>query len=166
MSLHRSSLPFAPLFGLGLALAAAVTGCGDDNKGDPTAFIGSWKVTAGQFTPTCQGLPIPPASLADETITVTPGTDSALIATVRGCVVKLDIAGTTATAKPNQTCMLAVMFSGMNVSATLTIATGTFTVADKTATLAQSGMGTVSTPIPGVGASCPYQIAASATKTP
>jgi hypothetical protein len=155
---------------LSLSLLALGAGCGDDAvPSDPTKFVGTWMVTAGQIMPSCMGLPLGPTSLVGETITVSPGTDSALIILVRSCTLKFDIAGNTATAKAGQSCQMMVTAPVLGqIALNLGVDSSSFTVVEKTATLSQSGTGTLSVAIPVLpaGTSCPYQLTASATKNP
>jgi hypothetical protein len=144
------------------ALVLFAGGCGDDAKpsSNPELFLGTWMVTSGMARATCTGF-APMQSLAGASVQLTAGDDAPLMANVRGCMLKFDIAGNVATARPNQTCTTNFELMMMPVPIELTIASATFKVEGTTGTLMQSGTAT----IPVLGA-CPYEATATGMKAP
>jgi hypothetical protein len=145
-----------------VALALGAGACGDDDtpSNNPELFLGTWMVTSGMAKATCTGF-APMQSLAGASVQLTAGDDAPLMANVRGCMLKFDIAGNVATARPNQTCTTNFELMMMPVPIELTIASATFKVEGTTGTLMQSGTAT----IPVLGA-CPYEATATGMKAP
>jgi hypothetical protein len=150
---------------LGAALAlTAVIGCGGDGESsDPSKFIGTWEVNAGTAKVMCGGgITLPDQPLAGGKVTLAMGSDSPLVATVLGCMIKFDVKGNVATARPGQNCMTTLDIGTMTISAALTVTSATFTLSGDTGTLSQAGSAQPSSfPL-----GCPYQITATAAKTP
>jgi hypothetical protein len=141
---------------LGLALAA---GCGDDSDQKADVFIGTWQVIDGSATARCTGIS-PVSSLGGAQVKMTAGTDSPLQVDVRGCLLKFDINGNTATARANQMCMTTFEVNMSNLQIELLVSKADFTVTGTTGLL--SMMGTAKTVFLG---DCPYDAMAMATKT-
>src|SRR5439155_25715753 len=84
------------------------------------------------------------------------GTDAdLLIVLLENCTLKLDVAGTVATIRPNQTCMTTVR--GLPVTATFTM--GTFTITGDGAAANFSGTAAIGTSL-----TCPFTGMASSKK--
>jgi hypothetical protein len=142
---------------LGLALAAGCGGDDSDQKAD--VFIGTWQVIDGSAMARCTGLS-PTSSLGGAQVKMTAGTDAPLQVDVRGCLLKFDINGNTATARANQTCMTTFEVNMSNLQIELLVSKADFTVTGTTGLL--SMMGTAKTVFLG---DCPYDAMAMATKT-
>lgn len=149
-----------------ISLAAVLAGCGDD--ADPSAaFVGSWMYTSGMGNITCA--PLPAMSLPwSGTLTFAKGADGTLEVTKaigdQMCVIKLNVAGGTATAVPGQSCMVGATVMGTTVTATLRVDTFSFTLAGDTITEAGSGTATpMGFPIP---LTCAFSSMGQLTKAP
>jgi hypothetical protein len=155
----------AALAGAAIAgLMAVASGCGDGDGGggspnNPELFLGTWMVTEGTASTSCEIRLM--QSLVGASVRLIAGTDAPLLAEVRGCQLQLDIAGNTATARPNQTCVTNFDFMNMPYPITLAVSSATFKVEGTTGTLMQGG----TAEIPILPAGCPYQATATATKT-
>lgn len=142
---------------LGLALAA---GCGgDDSDQSADVFIGTWQVIDGNAMARCTGIS-PTSSLGGAQVKMTAGTDSPLQVDVRGCLLKFDINGNTATARANQTCMTTFEVNMSNLQIELMVSKADFTVTGTTGLLSMTG-----TAKTGFLGDCPYDAMAMATKT-
>jgi hypothetical protein len=146
-----------------MALAVAVGGCSDDEKpsNNPEAFLGTWMVTSGMAKATC-GVIAPMQSLVGASVRLTKGEDAPLVADVRGCMLKFEVAGNVATARAGQTCTTNFEFAGMMANILLTVSSATFSLDGSTGTLTQSG----TADIPFLGGACPYEAMATGTKAP
>ena len=152
-----------------LAGGPALVGCGgSDSANDPKRFIGTWVADAGELKITCPlPVPLPAQSLKGESLTIGAGTDTPLVTTVRGCVVKFDVSGDIAIAKPGQSCTTSAMIPGTTsaLSFTLTVSSATFTNHGSTGDFAQNGSATT-TGVPTLGTlTCSYELNANATKS-
>jgi hypothetical protein len=147
--------------GLGVALALGPLGCGGDDDQAADVFIGTWQIIEGNATARCTGLS-PTSSLGGAQVRMTAATDAPLQVDVRGCLLKFDISGATASARPNQTCKTTFDLAGMNLEIDLTVAKADFTVTGTNGLLTM--MGTATTPFLGT-TGCPYDAMAMATKT-
>lgn len=148
--------------GLALALAPALTvGCGDDEDQQADVFIGTWQIIEGTATARCPGLS-PTSSLGGAQVKMTAGSDAPLQVDVRGCLMKFDINGTTASARPDQKCQTTFDLMGNNLAVDLTVMKADFTVTGMIGQLTMTG--TAMTPFLGA-AGCPYDATAMATKT-
>jgi len=144
----------ASLVGVGLALGLAA-GCGGDD--DAGAFIGTWQIIEGNAV-ACGTLSAP---LGGSQVKMTAGTDAPLQVDVRGCLMKFDISGSTATARADQMCKTTFEFMGSNLAVDLAVSKAEFTVDGMTGNLNMMGTA-MTTFLPGGG--CPYQAMAQATK--
>lgn len=141
---------------LGLALGLAAGCGGDDDADDAAAFIGTWQIIEGNAV-AC-GLTAP---LGGAQVKMTAGTDAPLQVDVRGCLMKFDVSGSTATARANQTCKTTFEFMSQNLEVDLAVAAANFSITGTTGNLAMTGTA-MTTFLPGGG--CPYQTMAMATK--
>jgi hypothetical protein len=147
----------AGLLGLAMALqVAAAAGCGDD-AADTGAFIGTWAILEGNAV-ACQSLS---TSLMGAQVKMTAGSDAPLQVDVRGCLLKFDVKGSTATARADQTCQTTFSLMDQNLAVDLAISKADFTVAGGTGTLKMTGTATTSF-LP--GGACPYEAMATASK--
>jgi hypothetical protein len=124
------------------ALASyALLGCGGGGDGaDIDQFVGRWVVTAGTQTVTCTGLPIPPMDLKGTSQQLMKDSATTLsIALLDGCTVKLDVAGSTATVRPNQQCTFNAMFMNTTVPVMGTVTGGKFVITGNTAAFDYAG---------------------------
>ena len=145
----------AAVFAVSLGLLG---GCGDDSDKSADAFIGTWQVIEGNAI-ACQLLT---ASLGGAQVKMTAGSDSPLQVDVRGCLMKFDVNGSTASARSGQMCKTTFELNMMNLEVDLTVAKADFTITDTRGNLTMTG--TAMTPfLPGGG--CPYEAMAMATKT-
>jgi hypothetical protein len=123
-----------------VTVALANAGCGGDSGGATDPFVGRWMVTAGTQKVNCGALTVPDNNLAGTFQELKKDTDNTLsIDLTMGCVVKLDVSGTTATVRPNQTCTITTMVQNMNLSVNGTITGGKFVVNGTTATFDYMG---------------------------
>jgi hypothetical protein len=156
------SRAFARLgLGVALGLAVAAVGCGDDEDQPADVFIGTWQNIEGNATARCPGLS-PTSSLGGAQVKMTAGSDAPLQVDVRGCLMKFDINGTTASARPDQKCQTTFDLMGNNLAVDLTVMTANFTVTGMNGLLTMTG--TAMTPFLGA-TGCPYDAMAMATKT-
>jgi hypothetical protein len=147
---------------LALGLGTTVTiGCGGDDDQSADVFIGTWQVIEGNATARCTGLS-PTSSLGGAQVKMTAGSDAPLQVDVRGCLLKFDINGTTASARPDQMCKTTFDLMGANLAVDLTVMKADFTVTGMNGLLTMTG--TATTPFLGA-TGCPYDAMAMATKT-
>jgi hypothetical protein len=125
-----------------LASAASLSCGGDGDSGAPAdMFVGRWMVTAGTQKVNCgPAIPVPDSDLKGTFQELMKDANNALsIDLTMGCVVKLDVAGSTATVRPNQTCTITVMIGATSAQVMGTITGGTFAVSGQTATFSYMG---------------------------
>lgn len=93
-------------------LGAILAGCGSNgaymgpppDAGDPVAaWLGTWSTAAETTTVTCPGQPAA-SSANPSSESFARGTSSPLVLTTPGCLIMMDENGTTATARPGQSC--------------------------------------------------------------
>ena len=124
-------------------------------------FIGTWQIIEGNATARCTGLS-PTSSLGGAQVKMTAGTDAPLQVDVRGCLMKFDINGNTASARANQMCKTTFESAWANLAVELTVSKADFTVTGTTGLLTMTG--TAMTAFLGA-TGCPYDAMAMATKT-
>jgi hypothetical protein len=126
-----------------VTVAVANAGCGGDSGGATDPFVGRWMVTAGTQKVNCGAITVPDSNLAGTFQELKKDTDNTLsIDLTMGCVVKLDVSGTTATVRANQTCTITVMLGNMTLPVNGTITGGKFVVNGTTATFDYMGSAT------------------------
>jgi hypothetical protein len=124
-----------------LALALTFAGCGKSSGSDETSkFEGAWTFSSGSIGGTCLSMQLTD-DLTGSSLTVTKGTSSDLLIGFQGCEVQFQVSGASASAVPNQTCMVATGNSTLPM-ATVSITSWTITTSDGRS-LTTSMMGTV-----------------------
>jgi hypothetical protein len=151
MKLRKLAVPSAMAL-LVLALATASSSCGGGSSDDTSKFIGTWTFDSGMLgTDSTCAVGAQSAALAGQTFTLVKGTSSDLLLTLTTsqvmCQVTFKVAGSTATADPNQMCTFTVTGLGQTsvgvTSWTLVTSNGT--------TLTTSMVGTAICPVTGSG---------------
>ena len=123
-------------------------GCSSTGPKNTDKFTGTWTFSQGMFTAVCPGIGTLPNNLTGETLTLTNGTSSDLTSTLHtsygNCTLQLSVDGTKASATPNQTCDLNVMFGGSTIPVTVTVTSWTLTSGSSGGvdTLTTAAMGT------------------------
>jgi hypothetical protein len=138
---------------LGLALTAAGAGCGGDSDSSADAFLGTWQLQDGMASAMCGALN-PTSPLTGAQVKLTAGTDSPLQVDVRGCLMKFDISGKTASARAGQSCQTTFEVLGSNASVDLTVSSATFAVNGSLGELNMSGSATIAF----IPSACPYTV--------
>jgi hypothetical protein len=136
-----------------LLLAASLAGCGSSGPDEASKFAGAWHFAAGSMVNAVCMAPLPPNmppfDLAERGVTIDKVDNSHIRANVQlqmdqpPCVVKLAVSGATATADPNQACMLLIVVQ---------MTPGNYPLQIKSLTLTMSGDGTIATELSGTAA--------------
>ncbi|MEA2699935.1 MAG: hypothetical protein QOI66_4206 [Myxococcales bacterium] len=97
-----------------LLTAAVVAGCGSSaSSNDADQFVGSWTFDSETITAMCSGLMPPPQDLSGKVLTLDRVSGSEVILNYSdNCKVAFTVSGSTATAKPKQTCQIATGQAG------------------------------------------------------
>jgi hypothetical protein len=133
-----------------LALGCGSSGSGTGNTNPAAMFTGAWTFGSGAITPSCGTITVPPFDLAGDTMNITRVSDTEVATSLTGtgvmCNVNFDVSGTTATAQPNQTClvtaMIAIAGTPTTVPVTINIQTWTLVVSGNMLSINMSGTAT------------------------
>jgi hypothetical protein len=121
------------------ALGLLAWGCGGDDS-EFERFLGTWQYGSGNEVQRCPGEPDDSVDLRGDFIEFSEGTDAALVILGRGCIIRFDVSGATATARAGQTCETSFLDPDLGVvTITTSINNFNFTVSGLDATEASSG---------------------------
>ena len=127
---------------------------------DVSRFVGSWETTTGTITLNCTGFE--PKTLAVmQTLILTKGTRSALVASTPGCDLRSNVVGDTASIEAGQTCV--TMTDGE--TDTFTFTGGAFVLSPDGKTGNVSLSGTVAAVLPNRTLDCTFTQSVPYTKT-
>src|SRR6266478_241404 len=91
-----------------LLAATFAAGCGSSSSSnDADQFVGSWIFDSATIDVTCGGMPLMPQDLSGAVLTLDPASGNGVVLNYsENCMVHFTVSGSTASAKPNQTCRL------------------------------------------------------------
>lgn len=121
---------------LGMALALTDGACDNDSAAE--AFVGTWQVFGGTVNATCGGTGHL-SNVQGAQLKLSQGSDSPLLIDARGCLLKLDISGQTAVARPGQTCQTTMEVNNSNLAIDLAVSLANFVVNNNQAELTIDG---------------------------
>ncbi len=135
----------------------AVTGCGGDDGGGSSDFVGAWMYTGGTDTILCPGRPAVTSPVSGN-FSINKGIDADLVLVDGTCNTKMDVKGSVASVRTGQTCTQ----TDQNGSAMLSFTGGTFTLNGLNGNISYSANLTIMQG--GQSTTCQYTETATATK--
>jgi hypothetical protein len=101
-------------FRFALLAVVLATGCGSSaSSNDADQFVGSWTFDSETINAMCSGLTPPPQDLSGKVLTLDRVSGSEVILNYSAnCMVAFTVSGSTASAKPKQTCVIATGQAG------------------------------------------------------
>lgn len=138
---------------LSLVSVLALSACDDGGEAKAYGrFVGTWRTTSGTSTTACPGYAPSTESFAG-TLTWSPGVGSDLVMTdpASSCVTLADVAGSTATGLPGQTCSGS---DGAGVVYTVSLTGYTFVISPDGHTATENASGALSIVVEGATVVC------------